>query len=258
MKIRLLTWLLCAVLSLSPGAAYYVALPERMMPTPADVMVACLADTTDATTYNPVAWQSLSTGRADEDAVSLWVGVIGEDGVITFGVNSVSVDAAAFTEVVDEDGSGLINSALYRANNNGNTASYIKNTAQVNVSVTFSEAVTGAAVCVFTIKGTDVSGAGPGNSVTADDDTASGAVILTNAGSLLAGKVVIGVCGSQDAAVTTTWTGLTEQTDAASAEFAYSSAYLVVPNGSVPGTLTINCDYSGAGDATGVQSASGP
>jgi hypothetical protein len=70
--------------------------------------------------------------------------------------------------------------------------------------------------------------------------------------------VVLGICGSQDAAVTTTWTGLTEQTDAASAEFAYSSAFLVVPNGSVPGTLAITCDYSGAGDATGVSNASGP
>jgi hypothetical protein len=254
---RLLTWLFCAAVSLAPSSAYY-SLPERMMPTPADVMVACLSDTTDATTYNPVAWQSLSTGRSDEDAVSIWVGVIGEDGATNFNQGSVSVDASAYTEVIDEAGSGLVNSVLYRANYSGNTTSFIKNAAQVNVSVTFSEAVTGAAVCVFTIKGADASGAGPGNSPTADDDTASGAVVLDNAGSLLAGKVVMGVCGSQDATVTTTWSGLTEATDDTNAEFSYSSAYLVVPNGSVPGTLAITCDYSGAGDATGVQSASGP
>jgi hypothetical protein len=254
---RLLTWLLCAAISLAPGSAYY-SLPERMMPTPADVMVACLDSTTDATTYNPAAWQTLSTGRSDEDSVSIWLGIIGEDALSNFNQSSASVDGSGYIEVIDEAGSGVMNSALYRANNNTNAASYTKNAAQVNVSVTFSEAVTGAAVCVFTIKGTDVSGAGPGGTGTADDDTASGAVVLDQAGPLLAGKVVMGVCGSQDAAATTTWTGLTEQTDASNAEFSYSSAFVVVPDGSVPGTLAITCDYSGANDATGVAQPSGP
>jgi hypothetical protein len=262
MRTRRVISLVCALalLGSSPGSAYQMQ--PFVRPAPADFMVACLADTADATTYNSAAWQSLSTGRADEDAVAVWVGVVGEDGTTTFGVNSVSIDGGAMQEVVDEDGSGLINTALYRANSGAPaiTTSFIKNAAQVNISVTFSEAITGAAICVFTFKNSEMSGAGtPTLGFIADDDTASGALVLTlGAGPVYTGKIIFGICASQDAAATTTWAVIAEQTDAASAEFSYSSAATVVPDATSSAAPAITCDYSGAGDSSGSAANSGP
>jgi hypothetical protein len=262
MKTRKVASIVCAfaLLGLSPSNAY--VLQDYAKPVPGDVMVACLDDTSDTTTYNSVAWQSLSTGRADTDAVSIWVGVIGEDGTTTFGVNSVSVDAVAMQEVGDEDGTGLMNAAVYRHNSGAPavSTSYVKNAAQVNVSVTFSEAITGAAVCVFTFKGTEISGAGvPTMGFAVDDDTASGVLVLTLAAtSVYAGKMVFGVCGADSTAQTTTWAVITEAVETSNAEFSYSAATYVVPDGSSLNAPAITCDYSGGGDASGAASNSGP
>jgi hypothetical protein len=232
---------------------------QRGLPKPADVMVACVADTTDLQTYDTGVFDAIVTGRSDEDLVSVWVAVFGEDAATAFGVNVVNIDGGAnFVEVVDEDGSGVVNTALYRANHAGSTSSFIRNTATVDLSVTFSETVTGAAACVFTIANSEISGAGVGGSgAVPDNDSVSGALIIDNTANLLVGKIVMGICGAEDASVTTTWTGITEQLDATNAEFSYSAAYLVIPAGTPEGTLAITCDYSGAGDASGAQSSSG-
>jgi len=223
-------------------------------------MVACSDSTTDATTYNPAAWQALSTGRADSDAVSVWVGVIGEDSATAFTVSSVSIEGVNGISIVDQGAVGsLVDAALFRGNNTGvNSTSFITGAAQVNISVTFSEAITGAAICVYTMKSSDISGAGPGTAAASSFDTASASITLSNTGPPLVGKGILGICGSETNADSTTWTGLTEQVDTSNAELSYSAATAVVPDGTPPQTFVVTCDYAGSGDAVGAQAGTGP
>jgi hypothetical protein len=166
---------------------------------------------------------------------------MGEDGLATFGVNSVVVNGVTMTEVVDEDGTGIVDAALYRG------PSEMQGGSLATVDVTFSEAVTSASVCAWFLK--KLQTIVPTSSVQ-DDDTGSGALVLTT-GTTTSGGFVIGGCISQDTSVTTTWAVITEVEDTTNTEADVSNA-----DGAATGASMANtCDWSGTGDASGVAAA---
>lgn len=199
----------------------------------------CNALATDLTTYT----HSSIAIPGVTDAMSVHIAVIamGEDGAATFGVNSVSVDSVALTQRTDEDGTGVVNAAIFSTDGPQTSA------ASVDVSVTYSEAVTGSVVCVYAFQ--NMSGAAA-QSWNNDDDTASGNVVLTLASTSPYG-FAIGGCINSGVADSTTWAGLTEREDTQSAEYDYSNADVTTTST----TLTVGCDWSGGNDASGASLA---
>jgi hypothetical protein len=190
---------------------------------------------TDGQTY------TMPTGASDGDAVLVVVVVLSEDALATFGVDGVTLDGAAMTQVVDEDGTGIVNSAIFQS------AGIMQGAAEVTIVLDHSEAVTSASVCGFALRGLNSTTA---TSSVADDDTASGALVLTT-GTTTAGGFVVGGCISQDTAVTTTWAVLTEIEDDTNTEADVSNASAAATGASMANT----CDWSGTGDASGVAAA---
>jgi hypothetical protein len=190
---------------------------------------------TDGQTY------TMPTGASDGDAVLVVVVVLSEDAAATFGVDGVTLDGAAMTQVVDEDGTGIVNSAIFQS------AGIMQGAAEVTIILDHSEAVTSASVCGFALRGLSSTTA---TSSVADDDTGSGALVLTT-GTTTAGGFVVGGCVSQDTAVTTTWAVLTEIEDTTNTEADVSNASAAATGASMANT----CDWSGTGDASGVAAA---
>jgi len=201
----------------------------------------CVHDTANATTYNSAGFQATGTGRGATETYYPIVTVSGEDNAAAFGVASMTINGSPAIEVIDEDGSGVVNTALYRG------ATEITGST-INVSVTFTEALAGSAsVCAWGLKG--LQSFTPSSSVQ-DDDTASGVLVLTT-GTTVSGGFVVGLCAVQDTGVSTTWAVLTEQEDAANGEHDVSNADAAATGASMANT----CDWSGAGDASGVAAA---
>lgn len=199
---------------------------------------ACEHSAANATTYN---FTTIDTGSTATDTGLIVIVAMGEDGLATFGVNSVVVNGITMTEVIDEDGTGIVDAALYRG------PIEMQGGSLATVDVTFSEAVTSATVCAWLLK--NLRSLTPTSSVQ-DDDTASGALVLTT-GTTTAGGFVIGGCISQDTAVTTTWAVLTEVEDTTNTEADVSNADAAATGASMANT----CDWSGTGDASGVAAA---
>lgn len=198
----------------------------------------CASDTSNLTTYTYTG--ITLTGVADTDPVAIWVGIVAEDSAAAFQTTSATIEGASATEVTDEGGSGTVTSSIYRGNN------HFVNAASVDVSVTYSEAVTGSAVCVWALKdNVRVTGLGGGVN---DDDAASGALVLTISQQFPAYSTLFGVSGSADVD-TTTWAVLTEGVDTDNGEFSYSAAHVTVTT--TTSTPAITSDYAGAGNATG-------
>lgn len=198
----------------------------------------CETSTSNATTYN---FTTIDTGSTATDTGLVVIVAMGEDSAVTFGVNGVTVNGIVYTEVVDEDGTGIVDAALYRS------PVEVQGGSLATVDVTFSEAVTSATVCAWMLK--NLQSLTPTSSIQ-DDDTASGALVLTT-GTTTSGGFVIGGCISQDTSVTTAWAVLTEREDTANAEHSYSNADAAATGASMSNT----CDYSGTGDTSGVAAA---
>jgi hypothetical protein len=214
------------------------------IPLPTLTRGTCVVDTANATTYNSAGFQATGTGADDLDSVLVVVGISGEDNAAAFDCTAASttIDGAAATEIVDEDGSGIINTCLYR------TSGVATGRAAVNVSVTFSEALAGSAtVCAWALK--DLITVTP-DSFIQDDDTASGALVLTTATTVAPGFVV-GMCATQDTGVSTTWAVISEVEDGANGEHDFSNA----DGASTGASMANTCDWSGTGDASGVAAA---
>ena len=214
------------------------------IPRPSLTRGTCVTDTANATTYNSAGFQATGTGASDSDVVLVVVGVIAEDNATVFGCGSMTIDGAAASEIIDEDGTGITNTCLYRA------ASASANNATVNVSVTFSEALTGSAtVCAWALQ--DLVTNTPDSSV-ADDDAASGALVLTT-GTTVSPGFVVSVCGSDATGQTTTWAVLSERQDTCDAEKCYSNADAASTGASMANT----CDWgtSATADTSGVAAA---
>lgn len=213
------------------------------IPLPSLTRGTCVTDTANATTYNSAGFQATGTGADDNENVLVVVGVIAEDSAITFGCSSLSIDGVAASEIIDEDGSGATNTCLYR------TSGVATGRATVNVSVTMTEAVTSATVCAWALQ--DLVTATPDSSV-ADDDAASGALVLTT-GTTVSPGFVVGVCGSDATGQTTSWAVATERQDTCDAEKCYSNADVATTGASMSNT----CDWgtSTTADTSGVAAA---
>lgn len=246
---RWLNSILALVLTLTPACAQeffpnYGPLMDRSVPAPQPTSPtlfpsrSCGTDTANGSTYSTALD---FPGLDDTWSAHIVVIAMGEDSQTVFGVNSVSVDGVAMTEVIDEDGTGVVDSALYRTSATQTNASY------VTVSVTFSEAVTSSIVCGFALVG--FNSITPDSSVQ-DDDTASGALILTTATTNASGFVV-GGCITESATDTATWGVLTEVNSVVHGEGSGSYA-----KGNATGSSMANtCDWTGTGDASGVAAA---
>lgn len=193
----------------------------------------CANDTTDLTTYTLSA-QNVGTAGATRKTI---IGIVGVDNATVFGVSTVTVGGDSATEIVDEDGTGIDDSAIYILDNPVGTSE--------DVVVTFSEAISAIGVCLWEADGLSSSTA---VASVANDDTASAAISLnlnTSASSL-----TVGVCGTTNSA-TATWVGLTERADAGGVQIVYTAADFT--EDATPATpLTVSCDYTGTNDATGV------
>lgn len=178
-------------------------------------------------------------GLSDANDVAIFVGIVGEDDAATFDVSSVTIDGNSASEIVDEGGTGLVNAAFYRS------ATTLTNAASdVDIVVDFSEAITSAAVCIWGIETL--------NSVTTDDsiadeDTASGALVLTLDPTDATGHA-FGICMADGFTAAATWAVLTERTDTAiGVESKFSNADAAATGSS----MAVTCDFSGTGDAAG-------
>jgi len=226
---------LAYLVSATTAQAGYLINPFWVATSPPSItFLQCTSSISDLTTYT---FAAQNVGTASDDRYT-GVGVFGQDATTIFGVSTVTVGGGSATEIVDEDGTGLVDTAFYMFLNTAGTSE--------DIVVTFSEAVTGAGVCLFQINNI---ASGTAVASVPDDDTAAGPVILTHNVSALG--VSVGVCTTQGIGNRTSWTGQTERTDAEDAEISWSAADFT--NDDVADTpLTVNCDYLGTKDTSGV------
>jgi hypothetical protein len=195
---------------------------------PTITFVGCTSDTTNTTVYTFTA-HDVGTATATRATI---VGVIGDDDAAVFGTASVTVGGDAATEVVDEDGTGAVNTAIYILTNTAGTAE--------DIVVTQSEAGTSVHICVWAASGL--------NSLTAVDtavaDDAAGATLDVSLDVSALG-VAVGICIADDSGESSLWAGMTERHDA-SAEASFSAAdYTEDASASTPLTATCNSTDSG-------------
>jgi len=180
---------------------FYVAYPNI-------TFLQCAGDATDLTTYT---FATQNTGTASADRYTL-VGVTGEDADTVFTVSTVTVGGDSATEVTEDGGLGVsINSAMYIMANSAGTSE--------DIVVTFSEAVTAAAVCLWQVNNL--------TSGTAHDfasDNASGGAAANLTMDFAALGVGAAICGNTTDTNTFTWTGMTESSDADLGDLRGSSA----------------------------------
>lgn len=192
-----------------------------------------------------VTLSGLNVGAEAADRVTV-LGIVAKDATAGHNFTSVTVGGVAATEVADEAATGEVNSAILIMNNPSGTAEDVT----VTISQSSNDAVT---VCLWRVTG--LTNLTP-KATTVDDDTASGPLVLNLADTHVTGFAV-GVCiAASDAGATTTWTGLTELTDATDADGSatYSAAHATSTDGNA---LTVGCDWTGATDASGAVAAFG-
>lgn len=204
--------------------------------TPASISFVGCTSVADAA--SPLTYTNHATGTAG----NRWtiVGVVVEDGATAFTIDSMTVGGSAATEITDnsaETGS-LMQSALYIISNpSGTTAT---------IDVTVSEAVTVSAVCVWAAY--DLVSAAA-HDTAASFHTSSGNLALSL--DVPVDGIAAGICGSeQNAADATTWTGMTEQSEARTN--GNTSNYSGANTVTVGTPLSVNCNWDGSSDAIGV------
>lgn len=203
-------------------------------PFPSISFVGCeTPQTANQTSYT---FTNAAMGAAGNRHTIVVIGVT--DTGTTLGISGVTVGGNSAAEVVDEDGSLALDTAIYIISNpSGTTATVV---------VTPTEQVESAIICIFAAY--DLTSATAFASV-ADDDTSSGALVLNH--NVPANGVSVGFCLTKQSAETTTWIGLTENAPETShAEGTGSTAMLNPGSASTP--LTASCDWGGTNDASGV------
>jgi hypothetical protein len=194
----------------------------------------CLADTSNATNYN---FNPVFTG-VDETWPGIYVAVaLSEDSATAFSINNFTNGQLSWTERADQGGTGIVNAYV------GHSPQYTQPT-QSLFQLQHSEAVTSAVLCAWFITG--FSGPFVADSFVADDDAASGALVLTTGTTDTTGWV-FGGCLNSGVADSTTWAVLTEREDTQSAEEDYSTADAAGTGASMSNT----CDWTGANAAAG-------
>jgi hypothetical protein len=194
----------------------------------------CSGSNADATIYT---FATQNTGTASASRVT-YVGISGLDGQNSFGVASVTIGGDAAGEITDPNPASPITAAIYSMANPAGTSE--------DVVVTFSEAIAGAAICLWQ----------GNNSATAATDSVS--VFDTNSGAIAglnndvpADGIAIGQCSINQNGATHSWTaGLTERADASITTDALAYSAADFDNDSVADVpLTIGMTGSGASDA---------
>lgn len=168
---------------------------------------------------------------------------VGEDAAATWSVSTMTMETVSMTEVIDEDGTGNMNSAAYVS------AGPVRiPDSSGAIAVTNSEAITGAVACPwFFVNATSLQIV----SSVVDDDAASGALVLTLNPTTLSPGSCIAIGASGNTAITTgvTWAVATEQEDTANgATHSYSTAQIDSDGAS----MAITSDHPGSVNASGV------
>lgn len=200
--------------------------------------IGCSVDDSNLTTYNGFTTQAIGTAGVNRQ---LLIGVGAEDSATNFSISGVTVDGVAATELVDtvtRTTSSLSVSGIYIINwPSGTTA---------DIQPTFSEAVTGAGICVWAVYGR----VGLTATATAADFDGTSQLITCSANTSANGFAVAMSASSADLQ-TTTWTGLTKRLDHNGAgDFTRSVADAYTPTASTPLSITVDFESSSVGDVT--------
>lgn len=196
----------------------------------------CARDGSDTNVYT---FSSQNTGTAGTNRDTIVV-IVGQDSATTFGVSGVTIGGDAATEIVDEDGSGTVNSAIYIFSNDAGTSE--------DIVVTWSEAITGAAICVWAAY--DLTSTTAVASVAINHTSSSNLVLSLN---FTGEGVAVGGCVSGADEEAASWTGFTEKFEATADAPSYSGAHYSSLSTSAP--LTVGCDWTGSGNASGVSAS---
>lgn len=235
----LLSSLLVLILALAPAGAqeynivqpYAKAAAGGVLPTMHRAN--CASSITNATTYNPAGFQSITaTGVANGDSVVVYVIIPSEDAGSAHGVNSASVDGNAMTEAFDDNGPSDQGIAVYR------TSGTITADGTFNVSVTFSEAMTSAAVCLWAFK--NLNSATPVD-IASDFENETGAPItltLTTDPTEADGFVIAGAMNNATGSSASSWAVLTERQEVDTGEATFTTADGAATGASMAVTVT--------------------
>lgn len=219
---KLITFLACLVLTLAPAEAtnspFFVHWGTNIARTPILTQGNCATSTSNATTYNPAGFQALATNIGDSVAAYVIVGVAGEDSADTFSISSLSIDGVAASSVTQAVPTSSVNviSGIFRA------ADVTRDNATVNISVTFSEAITSALICVWTVQ--NLVSSTPDAVVSGIDPVTGEPIALTLNPTVSPGVAVAISTASATSSPQWTWSVLSEQTEGAHAEASYSTA----------------------------------
>lgn len=201
--------------------------------TPANALIACTDDVSNATTYT---FSAQGLGQPDWRRV-LIIGVAGEDSATAFSFSSVTVGGQAAAQQTATPNTGSLTiTGIFSIRYPFGTAA--------TIAVTFSEAVTSASICVWSAYDLTNVTADANNS---DFETASAAQTLDVTNNSNASFVACIALNDTQTTGARTWTGVTEETDVATAETQRSSASTTGPSGA----LAITSDAGGTGDDHG-------
>ena len=205
-------------------------------------LVGCTADGVSATTFT---FTDHATGTAG--ARKTIVGVSSNDGATNFSTSTMTVGGVSATEIIDSANTGsLVQSSIYIIDNpSGTTATIV---------VTMSEAVEGAAICVWAAYNISSETA---TATASEFQTSSAAITLSL--NINSGGVGVGMSAVQEnGAATVTWTGMTESSEAiikdavgTASDGSYSSAQTTTA-----GTpLSVTADWVSTTDSIGVSAS---
>lgn len=204
---------------------------------------ACYNSTSDLTTYSFTS-SDIGTAGATRTVI---VGVSGQDDAQDYGTTSVSIDGTAANEQVDT-GPGSASSAQ--------TSIWTLNVASgttATISVTFTEAVTGAAICVWAAY--DLNSAAVATATNKGNNASGSSVTLSL--NVPANGIAVGMCTKSGGVSTTfTTTGMTERADSNNAESLNWTAVDITQGASAAVPLTSVCTPATGGSPIAGASAS--
>jgi hypothetical protein len=195
-----------------------------------------LGCTASTTASDVITFSSVSTGTAGTNRDTIVV-AMADDGATTFGVSGMTIGGDAATEIIDEDGTGLADSALYIFSNDAGTSE--------DIIVTWSEAIIRSAICVWAAY--DLSSTTAVASAASDNSTGANLVLSHN---FTGEGVAVGGCTKLGVGEDAVWAGLVEQFELQGESADYSGAHYSSLSSSSP--LVIGCDWTGAFYTSGV------
>lgn len=248
MLARWLNNLFVAILAWTLAIAQPVALAQEFFPShgfvltssagegpaPANAFAGCVGDASNATTYN-VASVPFGTEHSTRRVA---VAITAIDSLSAFNLTTTSLTIGGQTATIavsDASGADTESNIIIASVPTGTSGT---------VSLTYSEAIIGVAVCAWALY--DVASATPTASIS---DNKSVATALTLSLNVSAGQFYLAKCGGTTAAVTPfTWTGATERADSTNADQSWTAA-----DSTTTGTpLAVTCDSNAGSTQFGI------